>query len=259
MAVGILVYFLGSAIHEALGHGLAAMAVGLHPQRVSSVDLVVSFHGVPLGKMRLVAAAGCIANLVAAGVALMVWDFAAHWSPPTRFFWWLLGTVNLLIPGGYMMVGGPIGFGDWGDFERGLQPLWEWKAGLAVIGLAISLVGLWWGVRHLPALLPAAPPGGSGPARAVWRLTLGPYLAGGCATVAAAAFNPTSPLLIATAAAASSFGGTAWLVWVGAIVVRRPQRARGGAVGWARDYRWIGAGAAALALYLAVLGPGLPR
>ncbi|MGH9507123.1 MAG: hypothetical protein ACRD13_09395 [Terriglobales bacterium] len=254
VAIAVLVYFLGTVIHEALGHGLAALLVGLHPARVTSVDLEVSFRGVALGKMRFVAAAGCIANGVAAVVAIAGWRRSRNASGATKFFWWLLATINLLIPGGYLMFGSPIGFGDWGQFELGLSPLWAWKLGLTILGLAISLLGVWWGARHLGAFLPP------GPARrtATWRLVLGSYLAGGIASAAAGAMNPTSPVLIATSAAAASFGGTAWLLWIGGIAVR--QRAGGSQ---RREIlasgRWRIAGLLALVIYIAVLGPGLPR
>ena len=176
------------------------------------------------------------------------------WSPPARFFCWLLATVNLLIPGGYLLFGAPIGFGDWGDFERGLHPLWAWKIALTALGLAISLAGLRWGAKHLRSLVPS---GGQG-RRSAWRLTLWPYLTGGFVSMAAAAFNPTSPILIVTSAAAASFGGTCWLLWIGSIVARHPPNGDSPPP-LRREPRWMVAGAVALALYLAVLGPGLPR
>ena len=255
VAIAILVNFLGMLSHEVLGHGLAALLVGLHPSRVSSVDLVVSFRGAALWQMRVVSAAGCAANLALAGIALAVWRRAASWSPPTRFFCWLLATVSLLVPGGYLLFGAPIGFGDWGDFERGLHPLWAWKIALTGLGLAISVAGLRWGAKHLRTLVPS----GSQGRRSAWRLALWPYLTGGFVSMAAAAFNPTSPVLIVTSAAAASFGGTSWLLWIGSIVARHPPNGGSPAPPLRRDPGWIFAGAVALALYLAVLGPGLPR
>lgn len=322
VAIAILVDFLSVLAHEALGHGLAALVVGLHPSRVSSVDLVVSFRGAALWQMRVVSAAGCAANLALAGIALAVWRRAAtltgagpspayggasrlpagwagaphsparpagrwgarpldgpgagrpaefrgllrrrgspsqrrdplDWYPPARFFWWLLATVNLLIPGGYLLFGAPIGFGDWGDFDRGLHPLWAWKIALTALGLAISLAGLRWGAKHLRSLVPSGAQG----RRSAWRFTLWPYLTGGFVSMAAAAFNPTSPILIVTSAAAASFGGTCWLLWIGSIVARHPPHGDPPPP-LRREPRWMVAGAVALALYLAVLGPGLPR
>lgn len=255
-AIGLTASLLGTIFHEALGHGLAALAVGLHPSRVSSVDLVVSFLGEPLWKVRLVAAAGCLGNLVLAALAMAGYRLAARRAAATRFFLWLLAATNLLSPGGYLMVLAVPGIGDWGDFVRGFAHPWAWKIALTLLGIATSLLGLAWGSRQLATFLPPKHSFRDG-----FRLALIPYLAGGLIATLAGVFNPTSPLLILTSAMAASFGGTAWLLWIGSIAGRRPGLAAPGspALRWERSPAWLGAGAAAAVVYVAVLGPGLPR
>ena len=85
-AIAIVTYFLSTLAHEALGHGLASVLVGLHVQRVTSVDLEVSFVGILAWKVRVVAVAGCLANLILAGLAMVLLRVTARKTPTTRFF-----------------------------------------------------------------------------------------------------------------------------------------------------------------------------
>ncbi len=253
-AIAITAYLCSAAMHEAVGHGLAAIVLGLHPTRVSTVDLEVSFFQVPLWKVRLVAAAGCGANLVLAACAMIAGSLAARRSAATRYFLWLLATINILIPGGYLMVMTFAGIGDWGDFVGGLaQPL-LWKTGLTLLGAAISLYGLRWGVRHLEPFL-----GGPLGRRRAWNLTLVAYLAGSATDTLASVLNPTSPWLILISAAAASFGGTSWLLWIGGLAARRQRPLPAPQNLLVRDNRWLAAGAISIAIFFFVLGPGLPR
>ncbi|MGH9542196.1 MAG: hypothetical protein ACRD2H_09970 [Terriglobales bacterium] len=255
-AIGVTAYLLGTIFHEALGHGLAALAVGLHPSRVSSVDLAVSFLGAPPWKVRIVAAAGCIGNLVLAALAMTAYRLAVRRGAATRFFLWLLATTSILSPGGYLMVLAIPGIGDWGDFVRGFAHPWAWKIALTILGVAISLLGLVWGSRQLATFLPPQHSFRDG-----FRLALIPYLAGSLIATLAGVFNPTSPLLILISAMAASFGGTAWLLWVGSIAGRRPGLAAPAspALRWERSAAWLWIGGAAAIVYVGVLGPGLPR
>ena len=253
-AVAVVAYLCSVVTHEALGHGLVAILLGLHPTRVSSVDLEVSFLHVPLWKMRLVSAAGCAANLLLAAFAMVAGRFSTRRSAATRYFLWLLATIDLLIPGGYLMVLTFPGIGDWGDFVRGLSHPTLWKSGLTLLGIAISFYGLRWGVRHLEPFL-----GGPYSRRRAWSLTLVPYLAGSATNTLAGVLNPTSPWLILISAAAATFGGTSWLLWIGALAARRRQPEPALQNLLARDRGWLVAGAVSLLIFFLVLGPGLPR
>lgn len=257
-AIGVVVYLLGAIFHEAIGHGLAALALGLHPTLVSSVELSVNLVGAAAWKARTVAAAGCGGNLVLAALARLGWRTARRAPAPARFFWWLLATANVLVPGGYLMVMTLPGIGDWGDFVHGLPRPLVWKLALTALGVAISIYGLLWGARTLTALLPSAGRRGGGRG---FRLVLPPYLAGSLVATLAGALNPTSPKLILISAMAASFGGTSWLLWAGALAGARPGGAEPGspALRWQPHRAWLVAGGVAAAVYIAVLGPGLPR
>jgi hypothetical protein len=255
-AIAIVTFLISTVAHEALGHGLVSLLVGLHPTRVSSVDLEVSFTGIPAWKVRVVAAAGCVANLVLAGIAITLLRVLRTETPTTRFFLWLLGTNNLLIPGGYMMVLTFVGIGDWNDFVQGLPNMFVWRLGITLLGVIISLAGLFWGARNIDPFL-----GNQKRVRGrrALTLTLTAYLAGATANTLAGILNPTSPMLILISAAASSFGGTIWLLWINAAIGRSQPTTPAIALTPQRDWLWITLGIVALLVYFLVLGPGLPR
>ncbi|MGH9433016.1 MAG: hypothetical protein ACRD3T_15900 [Terriglobia bacterium] len=253
-AIAITAYLCSVVMHEACGHGLVAILLGLHPTRVTTVDLEVSFRHVPLWKMRLVAMSGCAANLLLAAGAMMAAAITGRGRAATRYFLWLLAVIDLLIPGGYLMALTFPGIGDWGDFVRGLSHPLAWKSGLTLVGVGISFYGLGWGLRHLEPFL-----GEPRHRNRAWNLTLVPYLAGSITNTLAGAMNPTSPRLILISAAAASFGGSSWLIWIGSLAARRRGLTLAPANVVARDRRWEVAGIISVLIYFLVLGPGLPR
>jgi hypothetical protein len=255
VAIAIVTYLASTIMHEALGHGLVALILGMHPTRVTSVDLEVSFNGVAAWKMRSVAAAGCVANVVLALIAIFLFlTLRTKTSAATRFFFWLLATNNLLIPGGYMMVLTFLGFGDWNDFVQGLPNQFAWRLAITIVGVVLSLLGLFWGIRSIDAFL-----GREGRGKRAILLTLTAYLAGGIANTLAGVLNPTSAALVITSAAASSFGGTIWLLWINVGVSKPRVTTPATPLTPQRSLLWLALGVLALLIYFLVLGPGLPR
>lgn len=255
-AIAIVTYLVSVIVHEALGHGLATLLVGVPPIRLTSVDLEWNEKLVQVWQLRVVAAAGSVGNLVTAliGMALLRW--LRNLSVPTRYFLWLLTTNNLLIPGGYMMVLTLAGIGDWDAFVQGLPAVLVWRIGITLVGIIISLLGLFWGARNLDPFL------GQERSQRVhrsWTLILTSYLVGSTVDTLAGVLNPTSPILILISAAASSFGGTAFLLWIPWIVSKSQATAPDPPLTPRRDWLWIGLGMAALVVYFVGLGPGLPR
>ena len=255
IAIAIVTYLASTIMHEALGHGLVSLVLGMHPTHVTSVDLEVSFTGVTAWKIRAVAAAGCGANVVLALIAIALFlTLRAKTSAATRFFLWLLATNNLLIPGGYMMVLTFVGFGDWNDFVQGLSNGFAWRLAITMVGIVISLLGLFWGMRSIDPFLGRKVRG-----KRALTLTLTAYLAGSIANTLAGILNPTSAILIITSAAASSFGGTIWLLWINAGVSKPRATTPQDALTPKRSLLWLVLGMLALLIYFLVLGPGLPR
>ena len=137
-----------------------------------------------------VAAAGCAANLVLAEIAITLLRVYCTETPTTRFFLWLLGTNNLLIPGGYMMVLTFVGIGDWNDFIQGLPNVFVWQLGITLLGVAliVSLTGLFWGARNIDPFLGTQKRG-----RRALTLTLTAYLAGATANTLAGILKSHQP------------------------------------------------------------------
>lgn len=255
IAIAIVVNVADTIIHEALGHGLAALAFGGHVVHVSSVDL--SYDETTLGPIpnRIVAAAGPLANIV---TGLLVLAVATRWTPgsgATRYFLWLFGHVSLFVGGGYAMALSFVhGFGDMDAIARGLPAEVLWRGGLTVAGLLISLATL----RHaIRTLVPFAGEG-SDRIRRVVRLSIVPYLTMGVVAMTAAAFNPDSPLLIVISAGFATFGGNAFIAWL-PVWMRRVHGAPGEVIGVPRSRGWIAAAVATLLFLYIALAPGLPR
>ncbi|GHO49063.1 hypothetical protein [Ktedonospora formicarum] len=258
-AIGIVAYLLASITHEALGHGLAAILLGLHPQHVSSVDLEVSFVGVPDWKRQVVDAAGCSAQVIVAFLALGILSLIRTRDAHLRYFLWLLSTISLIIPGGYLMVLTFAGFGDWNSFVDGLPSPLLWKTALTLLGILISLLGLFLGARNLEPFAGYATNGPDSRRKRRITLTFTPYIAGSAALTLSAIFNPVSPMLILISGAAASFGGTAFLMAINSVARKPPATVPKMPVTPIRNWFWICCGLVALFIYFIVLGPGLPR
>ncbi|EFH89215.1 hypothetical protein [Ktedonobacter racemifer] len=256
IAIAICSYLLGTIIHEVLGHGLAALILGLHPTRVTSVDLEVSFTGADPWRARAVDAAGCAGNLVGALIAMGLLRTLRHANTNARYFLWLLATINLFIVGGYLVFPTLLGFGDWISFTKGLEPLALWRIGLIVLGCGVLILALWWSVR---AIDPFLGQGVRNRHRRANQLATIAYLAGSIISTLAGMFNPTSPQLILISAAAASFGGTCFLVFLNVFIGKSSPATPATPLTPTRSLPWLVLGAFALLVYFVVLGPGLPR
>jgi hypothetical protein len=254
VGIALVVGLIAIVAHEGLGHGLAVVLTGHELTRVTSVDAEFVETGVGPGALRLIAAAGVVANVI---VGLLAWGaMRAARGAHGRYFLWLLSFSNFLVAGGYLLALSFVDFGDVQAFMAGLpaKPLWQFVS--TAIGAVASFVALRIAMRLLDPFL--GWDRGARKRRAIM-LALPPYFAIGVSAVVAGALNPTSPVLILISAAASSFGGNAFLAWL-PLWVRAESAATPRApliVG--RSWPWIVGGIAALLVRVVVLGPGLPR
>jgi len=257
-ALAVVAYLIAVVTHEALGHGVAVLLVGAPVQHVTSLDLAADLSHVAPWQARFVAAAGCLAQLLLASV---VWLLRRRWMQAhadTHYFFWLLFSINVFIPAGYLMVLSFAPFGDWNDFVQGLPQPMLWRVALTGLGLALTLLALFTAARTLAPFLPVEP-------RARLRrgiaLALAPYLVGGTVNTLAGIFNPDSPLLVLTSAAAASFGGTICLFWAGFTAGMSTPTTPTSEVAKTvtRSWLWVGLGVAAALVYFLALGPGIPR
>jgi len=255
-AIAVIAYLLSVMIHEALGHGVAALLVGGHIQHITSLD--VAYTGTTAGTWadRFVAAAGCLAQLIAAGILYTFYRRSQTLAPDRRYFLWLFTHINLLIPGGYLMALSFVSFGDWNEFVQGLPAPIIWRSALTLLGIGISFAALRSGSRGLQSFIGIVPHDRE---RRANTLTIAPYLFGGAINTLAGIFNPDSPALIITSAAAASFGGTIFLFWTGFVAGMTKAQPGASTIAVTRSVPWLSAGVVAVLIYFFVLGPGLPR
>ncbi len=255
-AIAIVAYVTTVFLHEAVGHGGAAILVGARIVQLTTVDLRYEGEGLTSWDHRMIAAAGSVANLLAGVAALCLLRGAQPASATIRYFRWLFGHVNLFTAGGYPMALAFSGFGDWDALTRGLPHRTAWRVGVTLLGAVISFATLAHAVRSLDPFL-----GRSEPLR--WRralaLTLVSYLAGGTINTVAGLFNPQGMHLVALSAMASTFGGTAFLAWLPKFVDSPRAGPPEPPVNLLRSPRWIAAALIAIAIDVFVVAPGVPR
>ena len=152
-----------------------------------------------------------------------------------------------------LIYSGASGIGDWARVVDGWEPAWLWRAGLAIVGVALYFLAA-------PRVLmpPLEPFLGRDPATRetkARRLSLVPYLVGGASLVLAGLLNPLGMKIVLISAVAASFGSTSLLAWYPAL----PRRAAAGTpdtqLAIDRGRAWIGG--AVTVLFVFVLGPGI--
>jgi len=248
LSIAVVAYAACDMIHEVLGHGIAcALTPGVTALSLSTVAIQTSQPS------RWVAAAGSIANVIV-GVALLFLARRKTRFNSFRYFLWLLGALDLLNGTGYLFFSGVTSTGDWSVVIAGYEPEWLWRGVLVLIGAVTYIQAVRMSASALARLRPEA---ASDPGEAR-RLTLPPYLAGGLLFVAGAAMNPIGVSLIWLSGVSSGFGAMA-----GLLIIPRLVHAKGTAPSLdegALRFRapWALAAAVAAAVFVFVIGPGIP-
>lgn len=237
VAIAIVAYILANVIHEGLGHGGACFLLGGRAEQLSSLHFSFDPKSVTPAEAKFIAAAGCIANVIAAAIGLLLY------RRRRSYFLWLFTTINLLMPAGYLLFSGVLNVGDWVQVCAGIPQL-VWRPILAVIGGASYYLA----ARYCARLL--EPLARKDDAR---RFTLIAYFTGGILYCGSGLFNPVGPIIIAISGAAASFGGTSGLVWMIDFICDR----EGESVPIERSYAWIGVAAVMAIVFVGVLGPAI--
>ncbi len=254
-SLAVLVYAVANVLHEGLGHGGACVLVGGRPRLLTSVSFNCDLAGASPMAHRLVAAGGTMVNLIVGAVAALAYARSTSSRPTTRFFLWLLATLNLLQGLGYFAFSGAVGVGDWAAVMAPVQPGWLWRIALVGIGGALY----WAATSRAFAALGAFIGGRASDRYPVGnRFALTAYLAGGTLYCVAGLLNPGGVVLLLVSAAAASFGGASGLAW-GPQLLRGtgPADATDAPTRVGRDGRIIAAAAVAALLFVFLLGPGV--
>lgn len=253
-AIGVVSFIVKNVLHEAFGHGGACLLVGGLPLALSTAYFDCGYESVGDWAVRFVAAAGTLANFIAAYFFWLAFRSPRFKSPTLRYFFWFAMSGNFFVAAGYPLFSGLVGVGDWVDVVQGFQPVWVWRLLLTLSGLILYSVGIWLSLRELVTLI------GSHPVERLvraFRLTLAPYLAGSTAASIGALFNPIG-MSFAVTSAAASFGGSSALAWMSQMLKTKwfPERS-GSVISIERNWTWIVLAGILLVLHVVVLGPGV--
>jgi hypothetical protein len=251
-AIAVVAWTVGDMIHEGGGHGGACLLVGGKPLVLTSAYFSYDEATTSRAAMRFVAAGGSVLNLLV-GIPLVA--LARLRLPPSwRLFFWLLAAVNLLTAFGYLLFSSLGGIGDWRVVIDGLPHAGLWRVVEAIAGALLYFYvapKLLW-----PGIAPFIGQGSEREARAR-RLTLLPYLVGGCTSVASGVFNPLGVKIVLISSVAASFGGTSLLAWFFGMWAARQHSGAPPTLGIARNRGWLVAAVIALAIFVGVFGRGV--
>jgi hypothetical protein len=251
-ALGIAAYVPAVVAHEALGHGLAALAVGARPVMLTSCYLSTS--GV---YPRWIPAGGGIGNLLVGLLSLAVLAVLRSGGPSLRYFFVLVAAFNLFFAAGYPAYSGIALFGDWAAVISGLHPAWLYRILLVVLSVMLYYLSMLLVARELRRLID---PGARNARARLQRITLVPYLAAIAAAALAASFNPSGWITIFTSgipSAAAAFGLTQ-MDHSAVVPNAHEDRAMTAATQpIRRSLSWLIASAIVLVLFVALLGHGI--
>ncbi|HEY1125352.1 MAG TPA: hypothetical protein VGE65_06940 [Sphingobium sp.] len=238
-----------TVVHEVGGHGGACLATGGAIKEIGAHYLDCA--STSEANARLVSLAGAGIDVLVGALAWLCWR-AVH-NPLLRTTLWMVAIDKLLLAAGYPLFSGVMNVG---DFSVGaarslgaLSPVWAWRVGFILLGLASYIAVVILAIRMLHSML-----GGSAITTMAQRqipMTL--YVVSGVVTLLAAIPNPIGPFIVFTSAAAS-FGGLAGLFNV---AYQPPSAAEPKTFLIARNWPLIGAGIAATAVFVLLFGPSI--
>jgi hypothetical protein len=248
IAISIVAFAIANLLHEGAGHGGACALMGGHAKVLSSVHFECDQAG------RFIAAGGTLVNFIA---GFLCWIALRALNPArehSRYFLWLLMTINLLQAGGYFLFSGLANFGDWAEVIHDLEPAWLWRTGLTVLGVVSYVLLVWLALLELRCFLGEQDYRRGG----IKDLTLIPYLTGGALYTLAGMFNPVGMILVGLSAAAASFGGTSGMAWMTQYLGSKfVPKITGQSLTLARSWGWIIAAFITAAIFVGALGRGV--
>jgi hypothetical protein len=255
VSVAAVACVVATVIHEGIGHGGACVAVGCHPQLLTSMQFQGDERGISVIASKLISAAGIVANLMAALVAILLLRRQNATARSGWFFLWLFAANNLFHATGYLLYSGISDIGDWAAVIRGLRPVWLWRTVLVAIGAWTYWLAARWAMRRLGERLSQD---GDRRVSEANRYSLVSYVVGGALSLIAGLFDPGGGMLIVISGAAASLGGTSALAW-GPQLLHDPTFGRftKQPLVLTRDWRWIAGAVLSSLFFVFVLGPGI--
>jgi hypothetical protein len=239
IGMAVIASALATLLHEGVGHGVTAWVRGDIPTELTSNHLSA------VRPDRLVDAGGTIVNLMVGTASLLISRTLGDRANP-RYFFWLLGALNLLPGAGYFLFSGIFGFGDWYEVIRGLP-----HQALLRVGMSLFGAGLYVLVVRLLAVTVTPFAHGGRDYNTVGRI---PYYAACIFSCAAGAFDPLGIKLLLVSTIPAAFGGSSGLMWADSMLPRAENERE---LWVERRVAWWIAAAVLGGAYIAVLGPGI--
>ena len=251
IAVSTAAWALTDVLHEIVGHGGAAVLLGIPVRAVSTTTIFADWDQIQsMAEVRFIHASATVLNLVTAGLALLALRSPRVTSPATRYFLWVFATISLVIVTLNLIVGG-----DWSVVIEGMEPAGLWRAGILAAGILAAIVNhvlplkLWLpdlrGRRRLQLKITATP--------VLVLLVVQTLSVLGSPFTAVPRDSGTNALV--TSVALTLFFGV-WLALVNLIPVPR-STAPVESIRLARSKAWLAVGLVVAVFFIGVLGPGL--
>jgi hypothetical protein len=240
VSMAVIASAIATLLHEGVGHGLTAFVRGDVPTSLTSNHLSSLYPD------RVVDAGGTIVNLIAGVVAMLVASQMKS-RANARYFFWILGALNLLPGAGYFMFSGIFGFGDWNEVIAGMPHHAALRLAMTLGGIVLYVAFIRWLAVTVKPFVPE---------RRMYNLVGRlPYVAAGLFSCAAGAFDPLGVQLLLVSTIPAAFGGSSGLLWADSLMPRGAATEPPAFV--RRDVAWWVAAAVVGGAYIAVLGPGL--
>ena len=251
-AIAILACALTNLLHEGVGHGVACVMVGVKPLCLSSIRLDWNYKGVSPFAGRIIAASGTVVNFLASIVFAWLLRTVRKASPQTRYFCWLMMSLNLLLGASYLFFTfAP--FSDWYWFLQGLPFPRLWQFGLLLIGFVLYVPVAYPLIKN--GLLMFVDTADGQARRQAGLLAWLPYaVCGMVATAAALLYRGSS---VTGMAIGQWFGGASLLFYLPFFIKNGASVHEGASCAVTRDWKWIVAGSVTLLLFVFLLGPGI--
>jgi hypothetical protein len=251
VAASTVAWALADVLHEIVGHGGAAMLLGVPVRAVSTTTIFAEWDQIEsMAEVQIIHASATLVNLLTACLALLALRSSRVTRPATRYFLWVFATISFVVVTLNLLVGG-----DWAVVIEGMEPASLWQAGVLCAGIFVGVLGYVLPLRlWLPDLRQHR--------RLQLTVTAVPVLVLLAVQTLSVLGSPfgSVPLdtgtnaLITSAALAVFFG--LWLALVNLVPVPR-STAPVGSIALDRSNGWLAVGLIVAVLFIAVLGPGL--
>ena len=239
VSMAVVASAAATLLHEAVGHGVTAWLRGDIPTELTSNHLS------DVRADRLVSAGGTIVNLVAGGLSLLAARGLGE-RANARYFFWLLGALNLLPGAGYFLFSGVCGIGDWQAVIAGVPHY-------ALVRIAMTVLGLGFYMLAVRLLGVTVTPFSHG-RRDYNAVARTPYYAACVFSCVAGAFDPLGLKVFFMSTVPAAFGGLSGLMWGDNYV---PERETAPALWVRRQAGWWIVAAVVGVAYVLVVGRGI--